>query len=299
MSPEVYDVAVVGAGPGGATAARLLAEWGHSVVLLTRRGDCGAAGPVAASEHAQDPGRDGRPRPRGERRLPAHHRQHVVVGDGPAAGGVVRRGGAWVAGPALGPRGRAPPRGRRLGGPRARRAGAGGPPRGGGPLPARHGASGRAGRARGRARAPGRRRLGPRRSGGPALSSCRRAPHPGRLRGLPQRGGLSRARRHPYPGGGPRRGLGVVGAGRAGRATPDRDARPSAARGPAPRSRGALRPGTARKSLGSGRCSRARSRWAAWWPWTPRPTPRSPSPRTGSFSWATPLPSSIPSRRSG
>jgi flavin-dependent dehydrogenase len=39
MSAGVHDVAVVGSGPAGATAARLLAEWGHSVVLLTRRGE--------------------------------------------------------------------------------------------------------------------------------------------------------------------------------------------------------------------------------------------------------------------
>jgi len=38
MSPAppdgVYEVAVIGGGPAGATAARLLAEWGHTVVLL-------------------------------------------------------------------------------------------------------------------------------------------------------------------------------------------------------------------------------------------------------------------------
>jgi flavin-dependent dehydrogenase len=33
---EGTDVAVIGAGPAGATAARLLAEWGHSVTLLSR-----------------------------------------------------------------------------------------------------------------------------------------------------------------------------------------------------------------------------------------------------------------------
>jgi flavin-dependent dehydrogenase len=33
---EGTDVAVIGAGPAGATAARLLAEWGHSVALVSR-----------------------------------------------------------------------------------------------------------------------------------------------------------------------------------------------------------------------------------------------------------------------
>jgi len=33
---EPIDVAILGGGPAGATAARLLAEWGHRVVLLTR-----------------------------------------------------------------------------------------------------------------------------------------------------------------------------------------------------------------------------------------------------------------------
>jgi flavin-dependent dehydrogenase len=32
----VFDVAVIGGGPAGATAARLLAEWGHEVTLLAR-----------------------------------------------------------------------------------------------------------------------------------------------------------------------------------------------------------------------------------------------------------------------
>ncbi|MDX1383827.1 MAG: FAD-dependent monooxygenase, partial [Thermoanaerobaculia bacterium] len=36
-------VAVVGGGPAGATAARLLAGWGHGVVLVTRRADPSAA----------------------------------------------------------------------------------------------------------------------------------------------------------------------------------------------------------------------------------------------------------------
>lgn len=35
MSPN-FDVAVLGGGPAGATAGRLLAEWGHSVVILDR-----------------------------------------------------------------------------------------------------------------------------------------------------------------------------------------------------------------------------------------------------------------------
>ncbi|MGQ0646948.1 MAG: NAD(P)/FAD-dependent oxidoreductase [Gemmatimonadaceae bacterium] len=35
---SVVDVAVLGAGPAGAVAARLLADWGHSVVLVDREG---------------------------------------------------------------------------------------------------------------------------------------------------------------------------------------------------------------------------------------------------------------------
>ena len=31
-----YDVAVIGGGPAGSTAGRLLAEWGYSVVLFNR-----------------------------------------------------------------------------------------------------------------------------------------------------------------------------------------------------------------------------------------------------------------------
>ncbi len=31
-----FDVAVIGGGPAGASAARLLAQWGHAVVLLTK-----------------------------------------------------------------------------------------------------------------------------------------------------------------------------------------------------------------------------------------------------------------------
>src|SRR5438045_1714225 len=31
-----FDVAVLGAGPAGAAAARLLAMWGHSVIVLSR-----------------------------------------------------------------------------------------------------------------------------------------------------------------------------------------------------------------------------------------------------------------------
>jgi 2-polyprenyl-6-methoxyphenol hydroxylase-like FAD-dependent oxidoreductase len=41
------DVAVVGSGPAGATAARLLQEWGHRVVLLTR--PAGPRAPLAES----------------------------------------------------------------------------------------------------------------------------------------------------------------------------------------------------------------------------------------------------------
>ena len=33
-----FDVAVIGGGPAGAVAGRLLAEWGHSVIVLTRAG---------------------------------------------------------------------------------------------------------------------------------------------------------------------------------------------------------------------------------------------------------------------
>jgi flavin-dependent dehydrogenase len=39
LTLTVHEVAVVGSGPAGATAARLLAEWGHSVVLLARLTD--------------------------------------------------------------------------------------------------------------------------------------------------------------------------------------------------------------------------------------------------------------------
>ena len=31
-----FDVAIIGGGPAGASAARLLAQWGHAVVLLTK-----------------------------------------------------------------------------------------------------------------------------------------------------------------------------------------------------------------------------------------------------------------------
>ncbi|MGH7616699.1 MAG: FAD-dependent monooxygenase, partial [Gemmatimonadaceae bacterium] len=34
--PLVTDVAVIGGGPAGSAAARLLASWGHSVVLASR-----------------------------------------------------------------------------------------------------------------------------------------------------------------------------------------------------------------------------------------------------------------------
>ncbi len=37
-SSPVFDAAVVGGGPAGAAAARLLAQWGHSVIVLTRPG---------------------------------------------------------------------------------------------------------------------------------------------------------------------------------------------------------------------------------------------------------------------
>ena len=36
MAPTIADVVVIGGGPAGATAARLLADWGHGVVLITR-----------------------------------------------------------------------------------------------------------------------------------------------------------------------------------------------------------------------------------------------------------------------
>ena len=36
MTKPAVDVAVIGGGPAGATAARLLREWGHAVVLLHR-----------------------------------------------------------------------------------------------------------------------------------------------------------------------------------------------------------------------------------------------------------------------
>ena len=37
LSPE-FEVAVIGGGPAGAAAGRLLAQWGHSVIVLTRSG---------------------------------------------------------------------------------------------------------------------------------------------------------------------------------------------------------------------------------------------------------------------
>ena len=33
---EEFDVVIIGGGPSGATAGRLLAEWGHSVLILCR-----------------------------------------------------------------------------------------------------------------------------------------------------------------------------------------------------------------------------------------------------------------------
>ena len=36
IAPNVFDAAVIGAGPAGATAARLLARWGHSVAMIGR-----------------------------------------------------------------------------------------------------------------------------------------------------------------------------------------------------------------------------------------------------------------------
>ena len=32
-STETFDVAIIGGGPAGASAARLLAQWGHTVVV--------------------------------------------------------------------------------------------------------------------------------------------------------------------------------------------------------------------------------------------------------------------------
>lgn len=39
MTPEIADVAILGGGPAGAAAARLLGSWGKRVVLLARRGN--------------------------------------------------------------------------------------------------------------------------------------------------------------------------------------------------------------------------------------------------------------------
>lgn len=41
---EVVDALIIGGGPAGAAAARLLSAWGHSVLLLTRRSLVGALG---------------------------------------------------------------------------------------------------------------------------------------------------------------------------------------------------------------------------------------------------------------
>ena len=40
---RVSDVILVGGGPAGATAGRLLAQWGYSVTVLTRTPDAGRA----------------------------------------------------------------------------------------------------------------------------------------------------------------------------------------------------------------------------------------------------------------
>jgi digeranylgeranylglycerophospholipid reductase len=48
MSRQRYDVAVVGAGPAGSTAARIIAEKGHSVIVLERRRAAGR--PVQCGE---------------------------------------------------------------------------------------------------------------------------------------------------------------------------------------------------------------------------------------------------------
>src|SRR5438105_4866701 len=53
MGEDVWDVAVIGGGPAGAAAARLLAAWGRATVIVTRGSarhplDCsGGAGVVA------------------------------------------------------------------------------------------------------------------------------------------------------------------------------------------------------------------------------------------------------------
>jgi flavin-dependent dehydrogenase len=47
MTRPPFDVAVIGGGPAGATAARLLREWGHSVVLFQR--PAGSRPPLAVS----------------------------------------------------------------------------------------------------------------------------------------------------------------------------------------------------------------------------------------------------------
>ena len=39
MAPQPVEVVIVGGGPAGAAAARLLAAWGHSVQLLTKTAD--------------------------------------------------------------------------------------------------------------------------------------------------------------------------------------------------------------------------------------------------------------------
>ncbi len=87
------DVAVIGGGPAGAAAARLLASWGQSVIVLARAAATAAVGRVAPAELCEALRRDRGSRGGRSRRLHSRHREHRAMGRPRAARRDVRSRG--------------------------------------------------------------------------------------------------------------------------------------------------------------------------------------------------------------